>query len=265
MIQNLTGNTNIRSEMLILLKDFSDLEYQQKTWLKNIGYFENILEDFINDYDFDKLTNCLDEINGIFYDENEARGICLFYKKIFKMDQEVKSNNFQDFYNHPNWISVVKLAESLYKIMRNNSRKYSILGLKNFIINHDILQLKDSIRWILADAFFDKNEQIITIKISKMVEELYKSFDKNKLESLHISSGWSKVIDLVKNAVAIFEDNNQKYNFEGSLNKTDKRVEEIKQLELQEKYLEFRVKAAELLWKKFVNWHRYRRKRRTFR
>jgi hypothetical protein len=262
MIKNLNGNFEFRYEIFIFVKHCANLEFQEQIWLEDNGYFEVVFESFINDYDYDSLQNCLDEINVIFYDDDEAKSVWLFYNQIFKIYKEIQSNNFRNFYNHPKWPTIIKLAKYIYELMKVNSRKYSINNFRGFIVNNNIVELRDTEKWMLNDIFFDDNEKLTAIKIGELIDKL--SDTKNNHENFYASPSYLELIELVKKIVLIFADNNKKYCFEQTIQEISKHTEEIKQLELQEKYLEFRVKAAELLWKKFINWHRYRRKRPSF-
>ena len=236
---------------------FADKKWQQDNWLgKNTPYyFYSDLENFLS-YTEDDLKNALATIGGIYYDKYEAIKVYELREIVSKIDHEVSSDDFAAFYNHPKWPEVVELAKYAYLLLRSNSRKYFLLYLKDFLEKHEVTKLQASNSSSIRDMCYNDIEAEMICKIDRMLCDIDEDSG-YEIELFNTHPKWPELIELVKSTLEIFEANNQKHGFEQT-------IQEIELAAKKQEQFEVRQKAAELLWKKFVNWHKYRRQRRMF-
>ena len=251
---------NTRRDLLECFENFINYGQKEGNWTLDIGRF---LEEYSYIIRWDKSFH----IGIIFYDEDEIFIVSQVIKTIFDLRDEVDpfgySDNEEIFYTHPVWPRIVSLSSIAYKVLKFNSRKYAFKNLKEFLKNYSSLKLKISIESLTQYACYDSNEKLIMWTTSELFNDIYASLDFN-LEGFENHLEWPSLIKLVQEMVTLFESNNAKYGFIKTLEEIDQEIAEQKQIEQRAQYFESRKPISELVWKKFMNWHRYRRKRPSF-
>jgi hypothetical protein len=248
-----------RLDIITDLEELSNIKWQEDSWLRKDTpyYFYSTLEGFLNRTE-DDLKKALYGIGGMYYDKYEAIKVYELREIVSKIDHEVSSDDFAAFYNHPKWPEVVELAKYAYLLLRSNSRKYFLFYLKDFLEKFNLADFSEGIEFLPGEIFYDKEELSQPSRIRSIASKIYEDVeDYNKFENFQTHPKWPELVEIVKTTLEIFEANNQKHGFEQT-------IQEIELAAKKQEQFEVRQKAAELLWKKFVNWHKYRRQRRMF-